>query len=233
MSMARAMCFICAGVYHRVVPKLWTETIDAHRTVLRDAILDATAALVDEHGLVGLSMSQIAERAGIGRATLYKYFPDAHAVVAAWHERQITSHLQQLQHAAVAPGTPLQRLEHALLAYAHTQHKSRGHRHTEPAAVLHHSPHVQHAARQLHHFVRDLIAEGVADASIRSDASPDELADFCLHATAAALTAPGHDAIQRLVTLTMDSLRTTPSAPTARVKQDLRAQEPQPSARRS
>jgi AcrR family transcriptional regulator len=189
------------------VPKLWTETIDAHRTALRDAILDATTTLVDEHGLVGLSMSQIAERTGIGRATLYKYFPDARAVVAAWHERQITVHLQQLQHAAASPGTPVQRLEHVLLAYARIQHKARSHHHSEPAAALHHSSHVQHAARQLHEFLRDLLAEGVAAGAIRSDASPDELADFCLHATTAALTARDHKAVQRLVTLTMDSLR--------------------------
>ena len=33
------------------VPKLWNETIEAHRRAVRDAILDTTAALVAEHGL--------------------------------------------------------------------------------------------------------------------------------------------------------------------------------------
>jgi AcrR family transcriptional regulator len=197
-------------MYHRGVPKLWTETIDAHRTALREAILDATTSLVEEHGLVGLAMSQIAERAGIGRATLYKYFPDAHAVVAAWHERQITVHLQQLQHAAAAAATPAQRLENVLLAYAHIQHKARGHHSSEPAIALHHSPHVQQATQQLHGFVRDLIAEGVAAGAIRDDATPDELTEFCLHATTAALTARDRKAVQRVVALTMDSLRVQP-----------------------
>jgi hypothetical protein len=41
----------------------------------------------------------------VQRATLYKYFPDARAVLTAWHERQITTHLDQL--AAVAgPAAP-------------------------------------------------------------------------------------------------------------------------------
>ena len=34
----------CAGV----VPKLWNETIEAHRRAVRDAILDTTAALLAE-----------------------------------------------------------------------------------------------------------------------------------------------------------------------------------------
>ena len=61
-------------MYTRVVPKLWNETIEAHRRAVRDAILETTAALVAEHGLTSVTMSQIAEETGIGRATLYKYF---------------------------------------------------------------------------------------------------------------------------------------------------------------
>ncbi len=58
------------------MPKLWTETIEEHRRAVHDATLDTTAALVREHGLAAVTMSQIAAAAGIGRATLYKYFPD-------------------------------------------------------------------------------------------------------------------------------------------------------------
>ncbi len=43
----------------------------AHRRAVRDATLHATAALVAEHGLLSVTMSQIAEATGIGRATLY------------------------------------------------------------------------------------------------------------------------------------------------------------------
>ncbi|TIU18274.1 MAG: TetR/AcrR family transcriptional regulator, partial [Mesorhizobium sp.] len=32
------------------MPKLWNETIDAHRRAVRDASLDATGALVAKHG---------------------------------------------------------------------------------------------------------------------------------------------------------------------------------------
>ena len=91
--------------YPERVPKLWNETIDAHRQAVREAILDAAATLIEDGGLRAVTMSQLAERAGIGRATLYKYFPDAEAVLGAWHERQVTAHLHGLAEAAHRPGT--------------------------------------------------------------------------------------------------------------------------------
>ena len=54
------------------MPKLWTETIEEHRREVREAILDAAWALAAEHGPLSVTMSQVAQAAGIGRATLYK-----------------------------------------------------------------------------------------------------------------------------------------------------------------
>src|SRR5207245_866718 len=62
--------------YSESVPKLWSDTIETHRREVRDAILETTVALVTKQGLRAVTMSQIADEAGIGRATLYKYFPD-------------------------------------------------------------------------------------------------------------------------------------------------------------
>src|SRR5215204_726397 len=101
-----------------IVPKLWTETIETHRREVREAILDTTAALVAEHGLLGVTMSQIAEETGIGRATLYKYFPDVEAILLAWHDRQITAHLAQLTEIRDQGGDAGERLEAVLEAYA-------------------------------------------------------------------------------------------------------------------
>ena len=92
------------------MPKLWTETIEEHRRAVHDATLDTTAALVREHGLAAVTMSQIAAAAGIGRATLYKYFPDIEAILMAWHERDVLAHLQELAALADRPGRPLERL---------------------------------------------------------------------------------------------------------------------------
>jgi AcrR family transcriptional regulator len=188
------------------VPKLWTETIDAHRAAVRDAALDATARLVAEHGLASLTMSQIAEHAGIGRATLYKYFPDAQAVLTAWHERQITAHLARL--AAVAdPADPaVVRAEAVLQTYARIQHHS-GHHGGEIATLLHRGEHVDRAQRQLRDFVKDLIEEAAQAGDLRDDVAADELATYCLHALTAAGVLPTEDAVHRLVTITLAGLR--------------------------
>src|SRR5216683_6689305 len=100
------------------MPKLWTDTIEAHRRQVHGAILDATAALAAEHGLRSVTMSQIAERAGIGRATLYKYFPDIETILTAWHERHIAGHLEHLAKVRDEGGDAFQRLEAVLEAYA-------------------------------------------------------------------------------------------------------------------
>ena len=190
------------------MPKLWTETIDAHRAAVRDAALDAMAALVAEHGLVSLTMSQIAEQAGIGRATLYKYFPDAQAVLTAWHERQITAHLNQLT-AAADPAAPATVRLHAVLnTYAHLQHHSGHHHGGDLATLLHSSRHVDHAQQQLRNFVQSLIAEAMQDGELRDDVATDELATYCLHALSAAGTLPSQDAVHRLVAVTLAGLDT-------------------------
>ena len=204
------------GVYDRCVPKLWTETIDAHRAAVRDAALDAMAALVAEHGLVALTMSQIAEQAGIGRATLYKYFPDVQAVLTAWHERQITAHLDQLAAAADPAAPPVVRLQAVLHTYAHIQHHSARHHGGELATLLHRSEHVDRAQRQLRDFVQNLIAEAARDGDLRDDVGTDELATYCLHALTAAGALPDRDAVDRLVAVTLAGLRPAPTPPPAR-----------------
>jgi AcrR family transcriptional regulator len=99
------------------VPKLWNDTIEAHRAAVRDAVLDAAAALIAEHGLTALTMSRIAGNTGIGRATLYKYFPDVEAVLLAWHERQVHQHLTRLIEVRDNASDPTARL-HAVLQAA-------------------------------------------------------------------------------------------------------------------
>ena len=188
------------------MPKLWTETIDTHRREVRDAILDTAAALA-ENGLLSLTMSEIAEEAGIGRATLYKYFPDVEAILRAWHERQVAAHLDQLAHIRERGGNPGQRLEAVLQEFALISHDSGGHHDTELAAFLHRDRQVARAEGQLRDLVEQLVAEAARAGVVRSDVAPNELAGYCLHALAAAKGLPSKAAIRRLVTVTLSGLR--------------------------
>ena len=190
------------------VPKLWTETIEAHRAAVRDAALDAAAALAAEQGVASVTMSQIAEQTGIGRATLYKYFPDVEAILVAWHQRQIARHLAQLVEIAAQRGTARDRLRAVLEAYALIVYEMpQG---TELAALLHKGEHIAAAQRQLREFIGGLIADAAKDGDLRDDIAPGELASYCLHALTAAGGLPAADAVRRLVTLTMAGLRPPP-----------------------
>jgi AcrR family transcriptional regulator len=189
---------------------LWNETIEAHRTQVREAILRTTAALVAQHGLRSVTMSQIAEDAGIGRATLYKYFKDVEAILLAWHERQISGHLEQLAEIRDQAEGAGVRLEAVLEAYAVIAHETRGHHDSELAAFLHRDEHLAGARKHLVEMIRDLVVEGAQAAEIRDDVAPEELASYCLHALGAAGDLPSAAAVRRLVTITLDGLRPPP-----------------------
>jgi AcrR family transcriptional regulator len=197
------------GIVRRV-PRLWTDTIEEHRSAVRDATLDATAELIAEHGLRGVTMSRIAQRTGIGRATLYKYFADIDSIVRAWHERQILEHLDQLNQLRDTEQEPDARLRAVLERYALLQQKQEPHAGSDIAAELHRGEHVAHAHSQLQGLVRELITDAVAGGSVRADPSPDELANYCLHALAGATRLRSAAAVRRLLDLTLAALR--PSA---------------------
>jgi AcrR family transcriptional regulator len=187
------------------VPRLWTETIEAHRRAVRDATLDTTAALVAEHGLASVTMSQIAEQTGIGRATLYKYFPDVEAILVAWHERHIRHHFELLVQARDQARAADARLEVVVETYAFITHE-RPHG-TELAALVHRGEHIDRAEQQLSELFRNLLAEGAKAGVVRDDVAPDELASYCLHGLAAASSLPSKAAVHRLVKVVMAGLQ--------------------------
>jgi AcrR family transcriptional regulator len=200
----RSECLETDVAYTAEVPRLWNETVEAHRREVRDATLDTTAALVAKHGLRSVTMSQIAEATGIGRATLYKYFPGVEAILLAWHERQIAGHLGHLAEIRDGVGDAGERLEAVLGAYALMSHEHHG---SELAALLHRGEHVARAQQHLTDLIRDLLIEAAKTGDVRDDVAPDELARYCLHALTAASGMPSKAAVRRLVTVTLSGLR--------------------------
>jgi AcrR family transcriptional regulator len=201
------VCWHGDNTYTHLVPRLWNETIASHRKDVRDAILDTTAALAAEQGLLSVTMSQIAERTGIGRATLYKYFSDVESILLAWHERQITNHLQYLAQARDQTSDEGDRLEAVLQAYAVISHESRRHHDTELAAFLHRDQQVAQAQQQVRDMIRDLLTAAARSGMVRDDVPPHELATYCLHALTAASSLPSNAAVRRLVIVTLAGLR--------------------------
>jgi AcrR family transcriptional regulator len=216
------------------MPKLWLDTIDAHRREVRRAILDTTATLVAEHGVTAVTMSQIAEQTGIGRATLYKYFSDVEAILDAWHEDHVARHLERLAQVRDRYARPGDRLAAVLNAYAeiilersrqhdraqdhprpgrhdHAPGHGRGHAHgrhgSDVALLVHRSGHVEGAQRRLTSFLRDVLTEARKADHVRSDIASEELATYCLHALAGAGALRTRAEVARLVDLTISGLR--------------------------
>ena len=203
----KARCPRSDFAYASPVPKLWSQTIDAHRRAVRDAILETTTRLVGEHGLRSVTMSQIAEEACIGRATLYKYFPDVESILLAWNHAQITGHLERLATLRDQAGAADERLQAVLETYAMILRDSRGHHDAALAAFLHQDEQVANAQRHLTRLIEDLLSEAAGAGDVRRDVSPGELATYCFHALTAASTLPSRAAIRRLVAVTMAGLQ--------------------------
>ena len=74
----------------------------------REEILDAALEVMDEAGVAGLNLTEVARRVGLRQPSLYQYFDSKTAVYDALFERGMRGHLAVLRDAAaeVAPGLP-------------------------------------------------------------------------------------------------------------------------------
>ncbi len=189
------------------MPKLWDTTIAAHRRAVHDAVLNTVAALAAKHGLLLVTMSQIAGKTGIGRATLYKYFPNVESILLAWHERQISGHLEYLAKVRDKAGNAGERLEAVLAAYALISHKRHGRHGSELAALLHRDNQIARAQQKVHGMFRNLLIGAAKAGLVRTDIAPGELASYCLHALNAAGSLPSNAAVRRLVAMTLAGVR--------------------------
>ncbi|TKD03169.1 TetR/AcrR family transcriptional regulator [Polyangium fumosum] len=88
-------------------PRKWPRQGRSRATF--DAILDATARILEERGYEGLTTNGVAERAGASIGTLYEYFPDRETLVALLVEREARRVLAALEASmASLHGLPLE-----------------------------------------------------------------------------------------------------------------------------
>jgi TetR/AcrR family transcriptional regulator, transcriptional repressor for nem operon len=91
-----------------------------------EALLDAGAALAEEHGLAGVSVNMVVARAGVAKGTFYVHFKDRAAFVDAMHAR-FHARVQAAVDQAVAGLPPgARRLSCAAEAYLDVSLANRG-----------------------------------------------------------------------------------------------------------
>ncbi|MBR8741150.1 TetR/AcrR family transcriptional regulator [Nocardiopsis sp. MG754419] len=77
------------------MPKITAPTIAAHRARTRDRIMDAVDELIRTQGIDRISMTDVANAAGITRTALYNYFPDKPALLLAFTEKVNTTFVER------------------------------------------------------------------------------------------------------------------------------------------
>ncbi len=84
-------------------------------TGTREAVLDAAASLLAKGGFQGMTMDEVARRAGLGKGTAYIYFESKRDLALSVFDRMNARLRHRLADIARGPGSPEQRLRRLLV----------------------------------------------------------------------------------------------------------------------
>jgi AcrR family transcriptional regulator len=216
-----------------MAPTIWTDSLATHKQRLRQHIVHTAAELLAERGLGEVSMSLLAQRAGIARATLYNHFPDFERVLAALVADQVARFRKQLdRHLADAPD-PAERLRRYLLAvhdWAAQQRRqptkradtprptSRNHALSPQVVATTHQP-----LGQLREILEQILVDAIASHAVHPDIDPGLHADLVLkllldprQPTTGHTPSADRDQLVRFVLRGLAATSANPSAPPQR-----------------
>jgi AcrR family transcriptional regulator len=162
------------------MPKIWGDTVADHKDRLRRSIIEAAVALVAERGRTEVTMSAVAERAGIGRATLYNYFGDLDEILATYVVAEFDRQHLALDERLAGVTDPLEQLRLSLVQVI-SYFASPEHRAGSPIGLDAFAPEAQAAvdaaALRFHSRLALLIRESIDEGLLRADLDPDFAAD--------------------------------------------------------
>lgn len=149
-----------------------------------ERILDALQELLENHKLQSISVSEIAETAGIGKGSIYYYFPSKDAILEALVER---SYEKPLQTAKVLAGrteiSPFIRMAMIFEACRNSSSefiKSENNKNsgTQEKSFLH-QKYINHIITELKPVLAEIIRQGIKAGQI-CFSDPDALAEIVL-----------------------------------------------------
>jgi AcrR family transcriptional regulator len=83
----------------------------------REQILDAAAKLFAEHGYADTDTQLLADKLGVGKGTVYRYFPSKQDIFLATADRVMRNLREQVDASIVGIEDPLDRIAEAIRAY--------------------------------------------------------------------------------------------------------------------
>lgn len=92
------------------MPKIIGESLASHRELTRTRLFEAMGSLMGEQSFESITMSQIAERAGVGRTAVYNHFADKEVLLLAYMREVTGEFARVLTQRLEAEPDPLMRL---------------------------------------------------------------------------------------------------------------------------
>jgi AcrR family transcriptional regulator len=135
----------------------------------RGRIIEAALGLIADRGMGGVSMTAIAESAGVARQTLYNHFPDLDSIVAVSVAEHQAASLNALRTVLATIEAPEARLEHLVRQFA----AAAAHHH-DPAGIAYGlSPEVRSTLEKYNTailgVISDTLRSGIDEGEFRPD----------------------------------------------------------------
>jgi len=154
------------------MPRIRADTVAAHREQAWTRLLDAFGELMAEVGYAGLTLAQVAERAGMARNTTYGYVADKEALLMAFVERAVEEFVGAVREELAAVPDARDRLAVLVRRQVHQFRQDPGA--GSEAGMLEGSAlaPASHGAlmarfQPLHGLLAEVVAEGVAAGELR------------------------------------------------------------------
>ncbi|SEJ62629.1 transcriptional regulator, TetR family [Arthrobacter sp. yr096] len=114
------------------MPRITAATNAAQRAETQRRILTAFGELLFTHGLPGLTMTDVARHAGVGRTAVYNYYADMEQLLIAYALDETERFIVDLRDSLAALGNPVDRLA----LYVRTQVEDLSRRHLPPGPAM-------------------------------------------------------------------------------------------------
>jgi len=114
------------------MPRIAAQTNAAQREQTQRKILDAFGDLLFTHGLPGLTMTDVARKAGVGRTAVYNYYADLEQLLVAYALDETGRFLNELKESLSGMDNPVDRLA----LYVRAQIEDLARRHLPPGPAM-------------------------------------------------------------------------------------------------
>lgn len=175
------------------MPRIAAPTNAEQREQTQRKILDAFGDLLFTHGLPGLTMTDVARRAGVGRTAVYNYFADLEQLLVAYALDETGRFLTDLKEELAGLDNPVDRLA----TYVRSQIQDLARRHLPPGPAMRSVLSPESFQRlavhvgELNTLLQDILRDGM-DQGYLPEGDIDALAQL-VHASLTASASRGRD----------------------------------------